>query len=329
MQQTLTCPDFWCEPIGSVELLTESSLLGIDGDSTRYPAASDPRQPAGNPEPEVDYWSDTPRSSLCGVVPGQSDCNAFEGISSWPSLTWELHEKALNTWTVEGSASLVLDGGRIRHDGLLTFASASSRFSETVYTILARSPGMWCVHESGMKWAVRVDRPNFQRQSLPAWAVSIGHDSELLDPILLGTLWAQLADYGTRVWPPGLHGATDPIQFAHQMRLNCRMRNIEQALSLASLLVRVANRHGECVIPVADTGRRSGSSFRSSQELIEPLAELARLQIRRIDLVGFDGEGGVQRSSTAVSGFDVLAEDAIRVRISADLATVLHAFGND
>ena len=66
--------------------------------------------------------------------------------------------------------------------------------------------------------------------------------------------------------------------------------------------------------------------FRCAQDLIEPLAELARLEIRRIDLVCFDGEGGVQRSSTAVSGFDVLAEDAIRVKISADLATVLHAF---
>lgn len=326
MQQLSTCLDLSDELKGSVEPLTESSPLGIGGDSTRHPAASDPRQRAGNPEPEVDYWSDTTRSSPSGGVLDQCSYKAFEGISSWPSLTWQFHEKALNTWHAEGPARLVRDGGRLRRDGLLTFASASSRFSETVYTILSRSPGMWYVDESGMKWAIRVDRPTFEHQSLPAWAVSIGHDSELLDPILSGTLLVQSADYGTRVWPPGLHGAPDPIQFAHQMRLIRRMRHIEQALSLATLLVRVANRQGECVIPLVDTGRRSGSSFRSSQELIEPLAELARLQIRRIDLVCFDDEGGIQRSSTAVSEFDVLAENAIRVKISADLVTVLHAF---
>jgi hypothetical protein len=329
MPQTSTCLDFSDELKGSFEPQSESSPHGIGGDSMRYPAASAPRQRTRNTDTEVDYWSDLTLSSPCEGVPDQSDCNAFEGISRWPSLTWELHEKALNTWTVEGSASLVRDGGRIRRDGILSFASASSRFCETVYTILARSPGMWYVDESGLKWAIRVDRTTCEHQSLPAWAISLGHDSELLDPTLRATLHAQQSGYGSGIRPAELHEPTDLDQFALQVRRRSRMGHINQALSLATLLVRVANRGGECVIPVAVTGRRSGSSFRSSQELIEPLAELARLELRRIDLVGFDGEGGVQRSSTAVSGFDVLAEDAIRVRISADLATVLHAFGND
>ena len=326
MQQASTCLDFWDEPKGYVEPLTESSLLAIRGDSTRHPAVSDPRQRARNPDPEVDYWSDTTRSSASGGVLDQSDCNEFEGISSWPSLSWELHEKALNAWATEGSANLVRDGGRIRRDGILSFASDSSRFSETVYTILAHSPGMWYVDESGLKWAIRVDRPTCEHRSLPAWAVSIGHDSELLDPILCGTLLAQPGGYGTRVWSSQMSGATELLQYARQVRLNYRMRHIEQALSLATLLVRVANRQGECVIPLVDTRCRGGTSFKSTQELIEPLAELARLQIRRIDLVYLDDKGGIQRGSTAVLGFDVLADDAIRVKISADLIAVLHAF---
>lgn len=326
MQQTSNCQNFCDELKESIQPLTESSLPGIIGDFTSPAAGSDPRQGSKTPAPKVDYWSVTTRRSQCGGDLDQADWDTFEGISTWPSLTWELHRKALTTWNVEGPASLVRGGGRLRSDGLLSFASASSRFSETVYTILARSPGMWYVDESGMKWAVRIDRPNFAGQSLPAWAVSIGHDSELLDPILSGLRLAQLADYATRVWPPELPGVTDIHQYALQLRLIRRMRHIEQTLSLATLLVRVANRQGVCVIPLVDTGRRSGASVRSRQELIEPLAELARLQIRRIDLLCFDDEGGIQRSSTAVSEFDVLAENAIRVKISADLVTLLHAF---
>ena len=329
MQQTSSDLNIGNELKCSVQPLSESSLFGVDGAFPPGAAGSAPRQRAVNPELEVNYWSDTTRSSSSGEVLNQCSYQAFEGIASWPSLTRQLHEKALNTLTVEGSAGLVRDCGRIRRDGLLTFASASNRFSEAVYTILGRSPGMWYVDESGLKWAIRVDRTTCEHQSLPAWAISLGHDSELLDPILRETLRAQQVGYGSGIRPAELHEPTDFNQFARQVRRRSRMGHINQALSLATRLVRTADGQGGCVIPLVDTRSPSGSSFGSAQDLVEPLAELARLEIRRIDLVCLDDEGGVQRSSTAVSGFDVLAEDAIRVKISADLATVLHAIGND